>query len=431
MKRVFNAATWLFALAAVLAAPTAAAPVIAKSVTGHIMPGQLDLTIATSAPCDQTADSIPDGSRLVSDTLVMRVNDKGVCVISGPVRLVRPDNSLILELRLHGTIGLGDSTTATDAACLAPGHVEGWLERPATTASDGAMPQVHLTADVGPEAGVVPVYKGSLLGLIEPPPPALVTVTTDRAQYAPTDAISATVANGLAVAIQASATHTNCTILQLEQHVNDTWVPIGTCQEFRASPPVVILAGASLRVVIPGETNRAPGEYRLTLAYRPAGNGGITPDYVALAASAPFHVVAAAPTLTVAPNERAYGPHEPITAIIRNGAAPARILDENSFCTIVQLQRLDGGEWVQVAPCPLERVAIPTYLKPGEVRRVPLPPDNTSVVNWAPGRYRLAVTYTGTDASGAPVGPQILAVSPTFPVGAVVIPLDRTHSRAR
>jgi hypothetical protein len=127
MKRVFNAATWLFALAAVLAAPTAAAPVIAKSVTGHIMPGQLDLTIATSAPCDQTADAIPDGSRLVSDTLVMRVNDKGVGVISGPVRLVRPDNSLILELRLHGTIGLGDSTAAADAACLSPGHVECWL----------------------------------------------------------------------------------------------------------------------------------------------------------------------------------------------------------------------------------------------------------------------------------------------------------------
>jgi hypothetical protein len=431
MKRVFTAATWLFALAAVLAAPTAAAPVIAKNVTGHILSGHLDLTLATSAPCDQTAAAIPDGSRLVSDSLILRADDKGVGVVSGPVRLVRPDGSLIAELRLHGTIGLGDSTAATDADCLAPGHVEAWLERPATTAaSDGAMPQVHLIADVGPEAGIVPVYKGTLLGLIEPPPPALVTVTTDRAQYAPADAIVGTVSNGLSVAIQAATTHSYCTILQLEQHVNDAWVPIGTCQEFRASPPVVIPAGASLHIVLPADAGRAPGEYRLTLAYRPAGDGGVTPDYVALAVSPPFRVVAATPALTITPNERAYGPHQPITAILRNGAAAARILDENSFCTIVQLQRLDGGQWVQIAPCPLERVAIPTFLKPGEVRRVTLPPANSVAVNWAPGRYRLAVTYTGTDDSGAPVGPEVLAVSPTFPVGAVVIPLDRTHSRA-
>jgi hypothetical protein len=417
-------------LAAVLPARVAAAPVFAKTFGGHVLPNHLELTLASSAPCDEAIQAVPDGSRLVSSQFNVRVDGNGVGVFTGPVRLVRPDGSLILEARLHGTIGLGDGDDASTAPCRAPGHLEGWLDRTGPTALDPAIPQVRFTADVAPEmAGPVPFYKGTLLGLLEAPPPRpSVTVSTDKREYAPQQPIVVSVLNNGKDPLAALNGRSYCTIVQLERRVNSGWQPVGRCESFAPMPPVPLPPAQTVKATLPPDPARAPGEYR-------CGVTVVRPDATTARGepltfySPAFTVVTTSPTLTITPNERSYGPRQPIVAVIRNGRAPARIYDEESFCTIVQLQRLDGDNWALVAGCPLARAAMPTDLKPGQTITVALPPLGATAPDWPAGRYRLAVTYTVLDTGGNPTGPAILATSEPFPVGNVFVPLSRSHAR--
>jgi hypothetical protein len=366
--------------------------------------------------------------------MIVRVDDRGLGAFSGPVRLVRPDGSLILEARLHGTIGLGDGPDA-DGACRVPGHLDGWLDPAATTvATDRIVPQVRFTADVVPEtAGPTPVYKGSLLGLLEVPPARVppVAVSTDRAVYAPSDPILVSVRNAGDRPVAAISGQSYCTIVRLQRRVNTGWEPVGQCNSLLPIEPVLIPPGETVRATLPPDPSRGPGEYRCAVTVSPLNADGRPADDHATFFSPVFRVQPAEARLVIAPDRRAYGARQPITAILRNGSLPVRILDEQSFCTIVQLQRLDGENWVEVAGCPLERIPLPTFLKPGETRAVTLPPANSLAPNWMPGRYRLAVTYTAVDSNGQPVGPEVLATSPPFPVGNVVVPAIRSHARAR
>jgi hypothetical protein len=433
MKRTLYAALLLLGSLTFLS-PRAAALTVAKDIHGLIAATRLDMTITSQASCDQSGDLLRDGSRLVSDQFTTRVDDAGVGVFSAPVRVLNPDGNLLFEARLHGYVGLSADGDKADV-CTAPGRLVGFLERAVGVGpvAPGADMQILFTAETVPQsASPVPIYQGTLRGVIAPQPvpgPGVV-VRSDRNEYSTTDPIIGSVTNGTRAPIVTTDYHTGCTILELQRLVNGVWQPGPPCNTFRPTRPVVIQPGETVRVVIPAEPQRAPGEYRLALEYFAPDKDGNPAGDPKFAYSSVFVLRNSVNPLTIAPNQRAYGPREPITAVIRNGNRPVSILDERSFCTIVQLQKLDGDAWTEVAPCPLDRVAIPTFLKPGEVRRVLLPPNNVPAA-WAPGRYRLAVTYTPIDNAGQADGPEIFVATPPFMVGTVLIPMDRTHTRAR
>jgi hypothetical protein len=103
----------------------------------------------------------------------------------------------------------------------------------------------------------------------------LVSVNTNRAVYAPDDAIAVTVHNALTVPIYAMDTQASCSILALHYQVNGIWQPsqVAQCPQKRPARPVKIDAGATYTATItagyPGLTQLAfpKGSYRLVLTY--------------------------------------------------------------------------------------------------------------------------------------------------------------------
>lgn len=117
-----------------------------------------------------------------------------------------------------------------------------------------------------------------------------IRVTTNRADYAPHDAIAVTVRNTLSTAIYAMDTQASCSILSLHSLVNGAWQPsqVAQCPQKRPARPVKIDAGATYTATItagyPGVQNLPfpMGSYRLVLTYTtspdalPSPNAGVT-----------------------------------------------------------------------------------------------------------------------------------------------------------
>jgi hypothetical protein len=102
-----------------------------------------------------------------------------------------------------------------------------------------------------------------------------VTISTDKATYAPDGAITVTVHNTLATPIYAMDTLASCSILSLQFQVNGTWEAsqVAQCPQKRAARPVKIDAGAINTAMItagyPG-LQQLPfpiGSYQLVLVY--------------------------------------------------------------------------------------------------------------------------------------------------------------------
>lgn len=428
MSRRLIAAAWVLTLAAALAPHVSAAPVFAKTAHGQVLSNHLDLALAPVAPCDETTAAIPDGSRLVSDHFLVQKDANGIGVFAGPARLVRPDGSLILVTRLHGTIGLGDGKNPA-GPCREPGHLEGWLDAAPIAighrnVSDAALPQVHFSADEAPvPAGAPPLYLGTMLGLLEVPAPKVaVTVSTDRRVYPARDSITFSVRNDGHADLAAMNGRTDCTIIQLQRRVNTGWQDIGRCDSLVAMPPVPLKPGEDVKAVLAGDASRAPGEYRgVASVVRMDSNGKWVS--AGMFASPIFVITTENTALSVTPSQRGYGPRQPIVAVVRNGQSAVTVMNGESFCTTVQLQRDEQNGWVQVSPCPMAHPMPPADLKAHQTLIVVLPPISNGAPNWEPGRYRLAVIYRALDARDQPVGPEIVATSDPFPVGTVVQPL--------
>ena len=117
-----------------------------------------------------------------------------------------------------------------------------------------------------------------------------IRITTNRADYAPDDAIAVTVRNTLSTAIYAPDTQASCSILSLHYLVNGVWQPsqVAPCPLKRPARLVKIDAGATYTATItagyPGlqQIPFPAGSYRLLLTYTtspdtlPSPNAGVT-----------------------------------------------------------------------------------------------------------------------------------------------------------
>lgn len=435
MKRGLLAVVGALATLALCQPRAAAGPLIlSKDASGHLLPGAVTLDLRSNPDCDQTQTLVPDGSQILADSFTFNVDDKGVGFFSGWVKIQTPDGKIFATGNLHGIAGITATQTDPTRGCSAPGHLEGLLDGaaailPSSSAIASLQPfVVSFAADVVPQAdGVVPLYKGKLVGLVSPPPtppppPAPVTIAPAKPQFNTTEPVVAVIANGSKQDIQVLDEQSYCTIVQLQIQDASGWKLIAPCPLARVAIPTVIKAGTTITISLPPTATTAsanvPGIYRLVIDWQALDSTGKPGGTSTKAISALFKVVAPPPPvalLKVAPGKPAYLPTEPINAIIANGPTMVRIFDERSLCTIVDLQRFDGTNWLMVGPCPLDRVPIPTYLKPGEVKTVTL----AQTTPWATGKYRLLVTYAAVDATtNTVVGTDQTAVSDPFVVQA-------------
>ena len=125
-----------------------------------------------------------------------------------------------------------------------------------------------------------------------------IRVTTNRANYAPNDAIAVTVRNTLSTAIYAVDTQASCSILALDYLVNGVWQPsqVAQCPQKRPARPVKIDAGATYTATItagyPGlqQLPFPAGSYRLVLNYTTSPDAFASPNASVTVTSSPIQV---------------------------------------------------------------------------------------------------------------------------------------------
>jgi hypothetical protein len=128
--------------------------------------------------------------------------------------------------------------------------------------------------------------------------------------------------------------------------------------------------------------------------------------------------------ITVAPDRRAYDVKDPVIAYVKNGSGTAiQVLDEESYCSIVKLEKQTSGGWSIVAGCPLDRVSLPTVIPAGTALEVRLPPDPSTPATKEPGLYRLEVTYTSLNPGASVAENAVTVESAPFTVAGVPVPL--------
>jgi hypothetical protein len=190
----------------------------------------------------------------------------------------------------------------------------------------------------------------------------------------------------------------------------------------------------------PGKHCRIPGHLEGMLTAIPGSSGdrssklvvNFSADEIAEAASpVPVYRAHLNGFITIPPPQadkiritqdlKEYDLNDPITAIITNESdSSIQVLDEQSYCTIVQLQLQEGNNWILEAACPLNRAPIIVTIGSGETKKISLPSDPNAPNNKRPGIYRLALTFTVIDKNGKPIGNPVTNTSPSFRVGTPV-----------
>ena len=99
-----------------------------------------------------------------------------------------------------------------------------------------------------------------------------VTVSTDKAVYAPGDTIVVTIANNLATSVWAADHQSNCTIVTVERLVGGTWERQNPCLRLSPTRLIEIQAGTvSVQRLSPptqsGVTGWPTGSYRVVFTY--------------------------------------------------------------------------------------------------------------------------------------------------------------------
>lgn len=143
--------------------------------------------------------------------------------------------------------------------------------------------------------------------------------------------------------------------------------------------------------------------------------------------SSPTGTVPATPTagntptpgaVTLVLNKASYGPGETINVTIENRLITTIFAaNHQSDCTLVQLERQNGGIWQAVAPCRLEIVTKIVALAAGSATLQILHPAGTSRSAgsaWPAGTYRIAFEY-GVSSEEALIKPTVV-YSATFVV---------------
>jgi hypothetical protein len=118
----------------------------------------------------------------------------------------------------------------------------------------------------------------------------------------------------------------------------------------------------------------------------------------------------------IAPDKTSYLPTDVITALIFNGSDKTiQTLDQQSYCTFVQLQLQESGRWTDIAICPLDRASVPTDIFPNQKIEVALKPNQQTPGPIPPGPYRLGLTLKVVE-NGNPVGESLFIASEVFRV---------------
>ncbi|MFN0108203.1 MAG: hypothetical protein ACKVZH_05050, partial [Blastocatellia bacterium] len=81
-----------------------------------------------------------------------------------------------------------------------------------------------------------------------------------------------------------------------------------------------------------------------------------------------------------------------LTTVINDSTETIQTWDKRSFCSIAQLQVLDGNQWNDTGFCPFKAPSLPVYLPPGSKFEVPMHPSQT-IEPLKPGTYRTALTF--------------------------------------
>jgi hypothetical protein len=118
----------------------------------------------------------------------------------------------------------------------------------------------------------------------------------------------------------------------------------------------------------------------------------------------------------ISPDKTGYLPAEVIAATIFNGSDKTiQSLDEQAYCTIVQLQLQQDGGWAETAVCPVGRATMPTNISPNQKIEVQLKPNPQAPGPNPSGLYRLGLTFKVVE-NGNPVGESWFIASETFRV---------------
>lgn len=404
---------------------------LSKNFNGSVSRSSVEIGLTANADCDQTKAFIPDNSKLVTQSFTLKADSNGIGTFSGSAYVVTPTGRIVLQGTLKGTVGI-NTRCGSSRNCTLPWHLEGLFESSPSsmdraifrTAAEAIVPMVlNFSGDLNPlSASAVPIYQGRLDGLVPALPAEVdrITLAQDKGTYLVNDVINATVVNESSETIQTWDKRSFCSIFQLQILDGNQWNDTAFCPFKAPSLPVSIAPNSKFGVELHPEQTIEPlkaGTYRLALTFRfVSGNIPLSDSYVVQTQE--FRLVPTTPSnqVVVGTDKTAYQEQEPVALRINNDTAQTiATYDHQSFCSVVTVQRQNGSDWEEVAPCLLGRMSKLITIASRDQIDFNLPTESAAS-KLSPGIYRLEFTYWKTDANGKPTGDPITLHSEVFSV---------------
>lgn len=432
MKRFFFAIGWMMLTLGALTvsgkAQSSGVIPLSKNFSGVITRTSLELTLSTNAVCDQSQSLIPEGSKLVSQSFTLNADAGGVGTFQGAASVVLPDGRVVLTGSLRGTVGI-NTRCGANQNCRLPWHLEGLFEGPgssfgraisrSTTNVTLPLMMLNFSADLNQQtAGPLPVYQGRLDGLIPTLPASIAKVglVPGKSEYAVNEPILAMIQNSAELGLQTFDLKSFCSVVQLQIQNGNQWDDVGACLLKRMAFPVNIAAGQRMDVQL-SPSQLTPGNYRLALTFR-FMDGGVPISESFVVFSPSFSIVVQPPSniVTVKTDRDTYQDRDPVTIKVANEMNQAAVaMDHKSYCSIVFVQKQEGGTWTNVAPCLLASPIRLVRLNPGQENLIKIANEDTAS-RLLPGTYRVELTYSMVDGNGQPAGNPITIYGTTFTV---------------
>ncbi len=405
---------------------------LSKNFNGIVTRSAVEIGLTANADCDQTKTFIPENSKLVTQNFALNADSNGVGTFSGTAYIITPAGRVVLRGTLKGTVGI-NTRCGPHRSCRLPGHLEGLFESTPSSmdrallrsASDVkiAPMMLNFSGDLNPQSTAsTPIYQGRLDGLIPALPAEVdrITITQDKLSYVLNDAINATVVNDSSETIQTWDKRSFCSVLQLQILDGNQWNDTGFCPIKAPSLPITIAPGSKFSVqMIPSEIIEPlkVGTYRIALTFMfVSGNVPLSDTFVVY--SQQFQLAGQLPSNQVVLDTSKSGYVEQEAVFLRvNNDTPQNVVvyDHQSFCSIVTVQKQEGGNWVNLYECLLATPSKPVKIASRVEIELKLPTDEATT-KLAQGTYRLQTTYWNLDANGNPTGNPTNIYSATFSV---------------
>ncbi|MBS1786860.1 MAG: hypothetical protein JST85_04020 [Acidobacteria bacterium] len=392
---------------------------LSKNFNGSVTRTSVEIGLTGNADCDQTKSFIPDNSKLVTQSFSLKADSNGIGTFSGSAYIITPAGRIVLQGTLKGTVGI-NTRCGSSRNCTLPWHLEGLFESTPSSmdraifrmAANAIAPMMlNFSGDLNPlSASALPIYQGRLDGLVPALPAEVdrITLVQDKTTYLVTDVINATVVNESSETIQTWDKRSFCSIFQLQILDGNQWNDTAFCPFKAPSLPVYIAPNSKFGVQLNPVQTIEPlkaGTYRLALTFRfVSGNIPLSDSYVVQTQE--FRMVPLTPTnqVIVATDKVAYQEQEPVALRINNDTDEAILTyDHQSYCSIVTVQRQNGGDWEEVAPCLLGTMTRVVKIPSRDQVDFKLPTESAAS-KLPQGIYRLEFTYWKPDAEGKPTG---------------------------